>query len=76
MNADLLRRAVRRFADVVAEMDYAQRRLAMLRGELRRVPRPDLGPTAARAAGQSARVPPVGPERPAVPLRVEHREVA
>jgi hypothetical protein len=32
MNADLLRRAVRRFAEVVAEMDYAQRRLAMLRG--------------------------------------------
>ena len=31
MNADLLRRAVRRFAEVVAEMDYAQRRLAMLR---------------------------------------------
>ena len=32
MNADQLRRAVRRFMEVVAEMDYAQRRLAMLRG--------------------------------------------
>jgi len=31
MNADQLRRAVRRFMAVVEEMDYAQRRLAMLR---------------------------------------------
>jgi hypothetical protein len=31
MNADQLRRAVRRFVAIVAEMDQAQRRLAMLR---------------------------------------------
>jgi hypothetical protein len=31
MNADQLRRAARRFVAVVAEMDYAQRRLAALR---------------------------------------------
>jgi hypothetical protein len=31
MNADQLRRAVRRFVAVVAEMDQAQRRLAALR---------------------------------------------